>query len=44
VRSLILEPEVGSTHEIKEIQVAGIAWTGGGEVIKVELSFDGGKQ
>jgi DMSO/TMAO reductase YedYZ molybdopterin-dependent catalytic subunit len=44
VRSLILEPEAKTDHEKDEIQVTGIAWTGVGEVTKVELSFDGGRQ
>jgi DMSO/TMAO reductase YedYZ molybdopterin-dependent catalytic subunit len=44
VRSLILGPEADTVHEKDEIQVTGIAWTGIGEVTKVELSFDGGRQ
>jgi DMSO/TMAO reductase YedYZ molybdopterin-dependent catalytic subunit len=44
VRSLILQPESDTAHQKDEIQVTGIAWTGEGEVTKVELSFDGGNQ
>ena len=43
VRSLILEPEAGGFYEQGDIRVSGIAWTGGGSVIKVELSFDNGE-
>ena len=44
VRSLILEPEANADYEKDEVQVTGIAWSGQGEVTKVELSFDGGRQ
>jgi sulfite oxidase len=44
VRSLILGPEADTVHGKDKIQLTGIAWTGVGEVTKVELSFDGGTQ
>ncbi len=44
VRSLILEPEDHLEISMDTIQVSGIAWTGIGEITKVELSFDQGRQ
>jgi DMSO/TMAO reductase YedYZ molybdopterin-dependent catalytic subunit len=42
VRSLIIEPEDSSGLKKGEIRLSGIAWSGDGAVVKVELSFDGG--
>lgn len=42
VRSLIIEPEDSSGLKKGEIRMSGIAWSGDGAVVKVELSFDGG--
>jgi DMSO/TMAO reductase YedYZ molybdopterin-dependent catalytic subunit len=42
VRSLIIEPESGSSFKKDGIRISGIAWSGDGAVKKVELSFDGG--
>jgi len=43
VRSLIIEPESGSSFKKDKINLSGIAWSGDGAVVKVELSFDGGE-
>jgi len=40
VRSLILKPETGTEYESEVIEIAGIAYSGEGEITKVELSFD----
>ncbi len=42
VRSLILEPAEGTTAPPTRQVVRGVAWTGSGRVILVELSDDGG--
>lgn len=42
VRSLILKPETGMEFERKLIELTGIAYSGQGEILKVELSFDAG--
>ena len=42
VRSLIIEPESESSFRKDRIHLSGIAWSGDGAVVKVELSFDGG--
>ena len=43
VRSLIHKPETGTEFERKLVEIAGIAYSGEGEIAKVELSFDAGK-
>jgi DMSO/TMAO reductase YedYZ molybdopterin-dependent catalytic subunit len=43
VRSIILEPESGTKLEEDQIQITGIAWTGVGEITKIDLSFDEGQ-
>ncbi|MCJ7537441.1 MAG: sulfite oxidase [Anaerolineales bacterium] len=43
VRSMIIDPDAGSSLRKDEILLSGIAWSGDGEVVKVELSFDGGE-
>jgi DMSO/TMAO reductase YedYZ molybdopterin-dependent catalytic subunit len=43
VRSLIVALEAGSSHGKDSIHISGIAWSGDGKVVKVELSFNGGE-
>ena len=43
VRSLITTPENGAALSYGTIDLAGIAWSGEGQVEKVELSFDDGE-
>ncbi len=43
VRSLIFEPESVTSFRKDTIHLTGIAWSGDGPVVKVELSFDGGE-
>ena len=40
---MIIDPDAGSSLRKDEILLSGIAWSGDGEVVKVELSFDGGE-
>ena len=42
VRALILDPAQGSTHSPSEVRFTGIAWSGGGSIAMVEISFDQG--
>ena len=43
VKSLITRPLPGSILTARNIEVAGVAFTGPGKVVKVELSVDGGR-
>lgn len=42
VRSLILNPTMGSAHQAGTIEVSGIAWSGAGEIVDVSISRDDG--
>jgi len=44
VTSMILEPKEGSTSELDDITVRGIAWSGGGRsIVRVDVTVDDGK-
>ncbi len=43
VRSLITRPADGEALTLGKIRVHGIAWTGQGEITRVQLSLDGGE-
>jgi DMSO/TMAO reductase YedYZ molybdopterin-dependent catalytic subunit len=43
VRSLIHKPETGTEFERELIEISGVAYSGEGEISKVELSFNAGK-
>jgi len=43
VKSLIAQPQEGASHIPGPITVQGVAWTGEGRIIKVEVSKDEGK-
>jgi len=43
VKSLIVSPEDGATLPSGRLRVSGFAWTGEGEVARVDVSMDGGK-
>lgn len=42
VKSLIVSPEAGASLPAGRLRVAGFAWTGEGEIARVEVSTDGG--
>jgi DMSO/TMAO reductase YedYZ molybdopterin-dependent catalytic subunit len=42
VKSLIVSPESGATVPAGRLRVAGFAWTGEGEIARVDISTDGG--
>ncbi len=42
VKSLISSPRDGATLKAAAIQVRGVAWAGEADVVKVEVSTDGG--
>ena len=41
-RSLIIHPNNGDTLNQKEVELAGIAWSGYGTIAQIEVSVDGG--
>lgn len=43
VKSLIVSPETGASVPAGRLRVAGFAWTGEGEIARVDISIDGGK-
>jgi DMSO/TMAO reductase YedYZ molybdopterin-dependent catalytic subunit len=43
VKSLIVSPEDGATLPPGRLRVSGFAWTGEGEVARVDVSIDGGR-
>lgn len=42
VRSVIAEPHDGAVLPAGPIEIAGTAWSGGGRIVRVEVSVDGG--
>jgi hypothetical protein len=44
VKSLIVSPEAGSVIPRGQVVVRGQAWSGKGEIVKVEVTVDGGEQ
>jgi sulfite oxidase len=43
VKSLIASPLDGATVHSRNVQLQGVAWAGEADVVKVEISADGGK-
>jgi DMSO/TMAO reductase YedYZ molybdopterin-dependent catalytic subunit len=43
VKSLIVSPETGASSPAGRLRVSGFAWTGEGEVTRVDISTDGGR-
>ena len=43
VKSLIVSPEPGASLPAGQLRVSGFAWTGEGEVARVDISTDGGR-
>jgi sulfite oxidase len=42
VKSLIVSPGEGSTPKGRALNIQGVAWAGEAEMVKVEVSLDGG--
>ena len=42
VKSLISSPSEGATLKPGKVEIAGAAWAGGADIVKVEISLDGG--
>ena len=43
VKSLLAAPQEGETVKLGPVTIQGVAWSGEGKVVKVEVSFDEGK-
>jgi hypothetical protein len=44
VKSLVVSPEAGAVVPRGHVVVRGQAWSGGGEIVRVEVAVDGGEQ